>query len=89
MDELTGGDALRYEGGVGLSGWQNRVALSARLSRLVPEDSLALGVTAARLNLGVGLTSQIQLKLMYQQMFGANAALQNNPRFGGGLDFSF
>lgn len=89
IDELSGGDALRYEGGVGFSGWQNRVALSAHLSRLVPEDSMALGVTAARLNLGVGLTSQIQLKLMYQQMFGANAALQTNPRFGGGLDFSF
>jgi hypothetical protein len=90
LDEFSGGgDALRYEGGVGFSGWQNRIALSAHLSRLVPEDSLALGVTAARLNLGVGLTSQIQLKLMYQQMFGANAALQANPRFGGGLDFSF
>jgi hypothetical protein len=83
------GDALRYDGGLELSGWQNRVALSAHLSRLVPEDALALGATAARLNLGVGLTSQIQLKLMYQQMFGANAALQGAPRFGGGLDFSF
>jgi hypothetical protein len=90
VDEFSrGGNALRYEGGVGFSGWQNRVALSAHLSRLVPEDSLALGTTAARLNLGVGLTSQVQLKLMYQQMFGAGAALQTNPRFGGGLDFSF
>jgi hypothetical protein len=89
VEEFSGGDAMRYEGGVGFSGWQNRVALSAHLSRLVPEDSLALGVTAARLNLGVGLTTQIQLKLMYQQMFGGNAALQTNPRFGGGLDFSF
>jgi hypothetical protein len=89
VEEFSGSDALRYEGGVGFSGWQNRVALSAHLSRLVPEDSLALGVTAARLNLGVGLTTQIQLKLMYQQMFGGNAALQTNPRFGGGLDFSF
>lgn len=83
------GDALRYDGGIGFSGWQNRVALSAHLSRLVPEDSLALGMTAARLNLGVELTSQIQLKLMYQQMFGAGAALPTNPRFGGGLDFNF
>src|SRR5690606_26082237 len=83
------GDGLRFEGGLGLSGWQNRVVLSAHLSRLVPEDSLALGTTAARLNLGVDVTSQIQLTLMYQQLFGAGATQQGNRRFGGGIDFNF
>jgi hypothetical protein len=82
-------DGLRFESSLGLTGWQNRIALSAHLSRLVPEDSQALGQTAARLNLGVGLTSQIQLKLMYQQLFGATAAGQTNRRVGGGIDFSF
>lgn len=82
-------DGLRFESSLGLTGWQNRVALSAHLSRLVPEDSLALSQTAARFNLGVGLTSQIQLKLMYQQLFGATYAGQDSRRFGGGLDFSF
>ncbi len=82
-------DGLRFESSVGLTGWQNRIALSAHLSRLVPEDSQALSQTAARLNLGVGLTSQIQLRLMYQQLFGATAAGQTNRRVGGGLDFSF
>ena len=82
-------DGMRFESSLGLTGWQNRVALSAHLSRLVPEDSQALGQTAARLNLGVGLTSQIQLKLMYQQLFGATAAGQTNRRVGGGIDFSF
>lgn len=82
-------DGLRFESSVGLTGWQNRIALSAHLSRLVPEDSLALGQTAARLNLGVEVTSQIQLKLMYQQLFGATDAGLGNRRFGGGIDFNF
>lgn len=82
-------DGLRFEGGLDLSGWENRVVLSAHLSRLVPEDSLALGTTAARLNLGVDVTSQVQLTLMYQQLFGAGATQQGNRRFGGGIDFNF
>lgn len=82
-------DGIRFHGEIGLTAWQNRVALSAHLSRLVPEDSLALSQSAARLNLGVGITSQLQLKLMYQQLFGAGELGRENHRFGGSIDFSF
>lgn len=82
-------DGIRFQGGIGLTAWQNRVALSAHLSRLVPEDSLALSQSAARLNLGVGITSQLQLKLMYQQLFGEGELGRENRRFGGSIDFSF
>lgn len=82
-------DGLRFQGEIGLTAWENRVALSAHLSRLVPEDSLALSQSAARLNLGVGITSQLQLKLMYQQLFGSGELGRENHRFGGSIDFSF
>ena len=79
----------RYAGGLELSGWQNRVALSANLSRLVPEDSLALSVTAAQLNLGVGLTQQISLKLLYQQLFETPQQARSNRVFAGGININF
>jgi hypothetical protein len=80
---------LRYQGGLGLSGWQNRVVLNAQLSRLVPEDSLALSSTAAELNLGVGLTDQVSLKLLYQQLFDGTQQSHSNRVVAGGMTINF
>jgi hypothetical protein len=80
---------MKYEGELGLSGWQNRVALSANLSRLVPEDSLALSTSAAQLNLDVGLTQQISLKLLYQQLFEAPQQSRGDRMIAGGINIKF
>jgi hypothetical protein len=79
----------KYEGGVGLSGWQNRVALSANLSRLVPEDSLAFSMTAAQLNLDVGVTQQLSLKLLYQQLFETPQQPRGERMIAGGININF
>jgi hypothetical protein len=89
LSGLSAFSGTRYAGGLELSGWQNRVALSANLSRLVPEDSLALSMTAAQLNLGVGLTQQISLKLLYQQLFETPQQARGNRVFAGGININF
>lgn len=86
---LSDFSGTRYHGGVELSGWESRVALSANLSRLVPEDSLALSMTAAQLNLGVGLTEQVSLKLLYQQLFDAPQPSRSNRVVAGGININF
>lgn len=75
----------RYGGSLGLTGWQNRLSLNANLSRLVPEDSLALNSTAAELNLGLDVTQRLSLNLLYQQMFG----IQNQTQVAGGIVINF
>lgn len=75
----------RFGGGLGLSGWQNRLSLNANLSRLVPEDSLALSSTAADLNIGLDVTQRLSLNLLYQQMFG----IQNQTQVAGGIVINF
>jgi hypothetical protein len=82
-------NGMKYEGGVGLTGWQNRVALSANLSRLVPEDSFALSMSAAQLNLDVGLTQQISLKLLYQQLFETPQQSRGGRMIAGGININF
>jgi hypothetical protein len=82
-------DGTKIEGGLSLSGWQNRVALSAHLSRLVPEDSLALATTAAQLNLGIGLSQQVSLNLLYRQLFETPQTPRGNRVFGGGFNINF
>lgn len=84
----TGGTTVRgtrYGGSLGLTGWQNRLSLSANLSRLVPEDSLALTSTAAELNVGLDVTQRLSLNLLYQQMFG----IQNQTQVAGGIVINF
>ncbi len=84
------GDAMRYGGGVGLTAWQNRLSLSANLSRLVPqEDSAVLSTTAAALNLDVGMTERLKLRLLYQQLFGSPTQSRNDRVVAGGLNISF
>ena len=84
----TGGNPVRgtrYGGGLGLTGWKNRLSLNANLSRLVPEDSLALTSTATELNLGLDVTQRLSLNLLYQQMFG----IQNQTQVAGGIVINF
>jgi len=91
-DATAGGetiDGTRFEGGIGLSGWQNRVALSAHLARLVPEDSPAFGTTAAHLNLGVEVTRQVQLKLLFRQMFETPQNPGGARKISGGININF
>ena len=82
-------NGTKIEGGLSMSGWQNRVALSAHLSRLVPEDSLALATTAAQLNLDFGLSQQVSLNLLYRQLFETSQTPRGNRVFGGGFNINF
>jgi hypothetical protein len=85
-----GSEAVRYGGGVGLTAWQNRLSLSANLSRLVPqEDSAVFSTTAAALNLDVGMTERLKLRLLYQQLFGASSQSRSERIVAGGLNISF
>lgn len=79
----------RYGGALNLSAWQNRLSLTANLSRLVPEDSDALPSTATEFNLGVGVTSRLQLTLLYQQMFSASRTTGNDRAVSGGISVKF
>lgn len=84
----TGASATRVGGGVGLSAWQNRLSMSAHLSRLKPDDRAALPATAAELNVSGRLSQRLSLSLLYQGLFtpqGANDA----SRLSGGLNLSF
>ena len=76
----------RFGGGIGLSAWQNRLTLSAHLSRLQPEDRAALPATATELNLGVGVTQRLSLNLLYQGLFSSQS---ETSRLAGGLNFRF
>lgn len=89
----TGERGTRVGGGVGLSAWQNRLSLSAHLSRLVPEDSSALASanfasTLAELNVGVDVTQRLSLNLLYQGLF-SQQSVNNASRVGGGISLSF
>lgn len=83
--EVTG---TRFGGGVDLSAWQNRLALSVNLSRLVPEDSASLASSSAALNLAVG-GDRLKLKLLYKQLFGEAANTTNNRVIAGGVNINF
>ena len=84
-ENVTG---TRFGGGVDLSAWQNRLALSVNLSRLVPEDSASLASSSAALNLAVG-GDRLKLKLLYKQLFGEAANTPNNRVFAGGININF
>ncbi len=78
----------RFGGGVDLSAWQNRLALSVNLSRLVPEDSARLASSSAALNVAVG-GDRLKLKLLYKQLFGEAANTPNNRVFAGVINNNF
>lgn len=76
----------RVGGGIGLSAWQNRLTLSARMSRLQPEDRALLPATSTELNVGLGVTQRLSLNLLYQGLFSSQS---ETSRLAGGLNFSF
>ena len=84
-ENITG---TRFGGGVDLSAWQNRLALSVNLSRLVPEDSASLASSSAALNLAVG-GDRLKLKVLYKQLFGEAASAPNNRVIAGGININF
>ena len=84
-EDITG---TRFGGGVDLSAWQNRLALSVNLSRLVPEDSARLASSSAALNLAVG-GDRLKLKVLYKQLFGEAANAPNNRVIAGGININF
>jgi len=84
-----GKSATRLEGGLGMVGWKNRLVLSANVSRLMPEDSVALTTTAAALNVDLGLTERLSLKLLYQQLFGSQQPRQADRVLAGGITINF
>lgn len=81
--------ATRLTGGVGLSAWQNRLSLVAKLSRLQPEDMNALAPsTLAGVNLGVDVSQNMSLNLLYQHLFSAPSS-QRSGVFAGGVSIKF
>ncbi len=76
----------RVGGGIGLSAWQNRLTLSAHMSRLQPEDRAVLPATATELGVGLGVTQRLSLNLLYQGLFSSQS---ESSRLAGGLNFSF
>ncbi len=77
---------MRVGGGIGLSAWQNRLTLSAHMSRLQPEDRAILPATATEIGVGVGVTQRLSLNLLYQGLFSSQS---ETSRLAGGLNFSF
>ena len=82
----VGTTGTRVGGGIGLSAWQNRLTLSAHLSRLQPEDRAILPATATELGVGVGVTQRLSLNLLYQGLFSSQS---ESSRMAGGLNLSF
>jgi hypothetical protein len=86
QNEFSG---TQLEGGVGVSGLNNRLLLSARLARLLPDDATSLSSTAARLNLDFALSSNLSLNLLYQQMFSLSPQQDGKSTFAGGVNIHF
>ncbi len=82
----TGTSGTRVGGGIGLSAWQNRLTVSAHMSRLQPEDRAILPSTETELNLGFGVSQRLSLNLLYQGLFSSQS---ESSRLAGGLNFSF
>ena len=79
----------RFGGALNLHAWQNRLSLSANLSRLVPEDAQILPSTATEFNLGAEVTRRISLNLTYQQMFSARSSNSSERLVSGGISVKF
>jgi hypothetical protein len=86
QNEFSG---TQLEGGVGVSGLNNRLLLSARLARLLPDDATSLSSTAARLNLDFALSNNLSLNLLYQQMFSLSPQQDGKSTFAGGVNIHF
>ncbi|HVF11424.1 MAG TPA: hypothetical protein VNA16_11505 [Abditibacteriaceae bacterium] len=80
---------MRLEGGLGFTAWQDRLSLTANLSRLMPEDSTALSSTAAGLNVDVDVTERLSLSLLYKQLFGPQNPTRTERFVGGGISINF
>ena len=80
----SGSVGTRLSGGVGLSAWQNRLSLVAKLSRLTPEDVRSMAPsTIAGLNLGVDVSRNLSLNLLYQRLFSAPTPGRSGVLAGG------
>lgn len=82
----VGTSGLRVGGGIGLSAWQNRLTLSAHLSRLQSQDQAFVPSTARELKIGLGLSDRLSLSVLYQGLFSSQS---QSSRLAGGLNFRF
>lgn len=74
----------RLTGGVGLSAWQNRLSLVAKLSRLTPEDVNSISPsTMAGVNLGLDVSRSLSVNLLYQRLFSAPTTGRSSVLAGG------
>ena len=80
-----GTSGLRLGGGIGLSALQNRLTLSANISRL-KSDATATPSTSTELGIGIGVSQRLKLSLLYQGLFSPQS---ESSRLAGGLKFSF
>ena len=80
---------LRYSGRIGVTTLGNRLSLSANMARLVPQDATAAAATAAGVNLDLGISDRLKLKVLYQQLFGNAAVPTGNVRVAGGVSLNF
>lgn len=81
-----GATGVRVGGGIGLSAWQNRLTLSVHLSRLQSQDQAIVPSTARELRLGLGLSKQLSLSVLYQGLLSSQS---ESSRLVGGLNFRF
>lgn len=80
---------LRYSGQIGVTTLGNRLSLSANMARLVPQDANSAAATAAGVNLDLGISDRLKLKVLYQQLFGNTAVPAGNVRVAGGVSLNF
>ncbi len=88
IEKVRGDDAAsgatRLTGGVGLTAWQNRLSLVAKLSRLTPEDINSMAPsTTANVGLGLNVSSNLSVNLLYQRLFSAPSTGRSGVLAGG------
>ena len=91
VENIVGGaqnGATRFSGGVGVSALRNRVSLQANLSRLRMEN-VADSSTLAGVNVGVGVSSNVSLNLLYQQLFSTPTPTRSDRVLAGGVSIKF
>lgn len=78
----------RISSGFGLSTFNNRVSLFANVSRLKMENRNDAS-TLAGVNVGVGVTQNVSLNLLYQRLFSTPSPSRSDQVLAGGVSIKF
>jgi hypothetical protein len=91
IENIRGGRQLvgtRLSGDVGVSAFNNRVSLVANLSRLQMEN-VDDASTLAGVNVGVGVSENVSLNLLYQRLFSTPSPSRSDQVVAGGVSIKF